>query len=162
MTKCDFVHKFNKLDIKECKRDCRCKICDKNVNGEDIVYIKSFRLNAQPFHICLDCWKNINDLVCSYKNESMLTAQKSQNSNNNEIFNARSKDANIIKPNPNKKFVPPPTKPKTTEIVASELANELAKAGLRYEAMAGDFSKDGRVLKSQIRNEFNELIKRGI
>lgn len=67
MMKCDFVHKSNKLDIKECKRDCRCKICDKNVNGEDIVYIKSFRLNAQPFHICLDCWAKINSLVDNCK-----------------------------------------------------------------------------------------------
>lgn len=99
-----FIHKYNELDIRKCIRDCRCKVCDKNVKNEDVVYIKSFRLNAQPYHICLDCWAKINDLVCSYKNESMLTAQKSQNSNNNEIFNARSKDANIIKPNPNKKI----------------------------------------------------------
>lgn len=38
---------------------------------------------------------------------------KSPQNKSNEIFSARSKDANIIKPNPNKNFVPPPSKPKS-------------------------------------------------
>ena len=62
-----FIHKYNELDIRKCIRDCRCKVCDKNVKNEDVVYIKSFRLNAQPFHICLDCWAKINSLVDNYK-----------------------------------------------------------------------------------------------
>lgn len=67
--KYDFVDNFNKLEIRKCKKSCSCKVCDKEVIGKDIVYLKSFRLNAQPFHICLDCWKKINLLVNEYENE---------------------------------------------------------------------------------------------
>lgn len=68
--KYDFVHDFNELEIRKCKRSCSCKVCDKEVMDEDIVYLKSFRLQAQPFHICLDCWENINLLVQEYEKES--------------------------------------------------------------------------------------------
>ena len=64
--KYDFVHRFNELEIRKCKRWCFCKVCDNPVQDKDVVYIKSFRLNAQPFHICLDCWKEIDELVESY------------------------------------------------------------------------------------------------
>ena len=67
--KYDFVDDVNKLEIRKCKKSCRCKVCDKEVIGKDIVYLKSVRLNAQPFHIYLNCWKNINKLVDEYKNE---------------------------------------------------------------------------------------------
>ena len=63
----DFVDEFNELEIRKCTRYCNCKVCDKDVRDKDIVYIKSFRLHAQPFHICLDCWEQINALVCDYK-----------------------------------------------------------------------------------------------
>ena len=63
----DFLHEFNELEIRRSKRFCKCKICDSIVQNKDIVYIKSFRLNAQPFHICLDCWEKINLLVEEYK-----------------------------------------------------------------------------------------------
>ena len=65
--KCDFVHSFNELEIRKCKRSCNCKVCDKEVMDKDIVYLKSFRLHAQPFHICLDCWRKINSLVNEYE-----------------------------------------------------------------------------------------------
>ena len=65
----DFVHNFNELEISKCTRDCNCKVCDENVRGKDIVYLKSFRLHSQPFHICLDCWKKINLLVNEYEAE---------------------------------------------------------------------------------------------
>lgn len=67
--KYDFVDNFNKLEIRKCKKSCSCKVCDKEVIGKDIVYLKSFRLHAQPFHICLDCWKKINKLVDEYENK---------------------------------------------------------------------------------------------
>lgn len=38
-------------------------MCDRQLKNEKIVYIKSFRLQAQPFHICIPCWKLINKLV---------------------------------------------------------------------------------------------------
>ena len=62
----DFVDSFNELEIRKCTRDCNCKVCDENVRDKDIVYLKSFRLHSQPFHICLDCWKKINLLVDDY------------------------------------------------------------------------------------------------
>lgn len=65
--KYDFVDDFNELEIRKCTRSCNCKVCDKNVIGEDIVYLKSFRLHSQPFHICLNCWKKINSLVNEYE-----------------------------------------------------------------------------------------------
>lgn len=99
-----FVHESNKLDIKKCRRDCRCKVCDKNIKDKDVVYIKSFRLNAQPFHICFDCWEKIDDLVDNYRLQKTI--------------------------------------------------DNLAKAELRYEAMVGDFSKDGRHLKSLTKKDY--------
>lgn len=68
MKKHDFIDEFNEFKIRKCTRDCNCKICDKQVNGKDIIYIKSFRLQAQPFHICLDCWEKMNSIVEDYKN----------------------------------------------------------------------------------------------
>lgn len=62
-----FVDSLNELEIRKCARDCNCKVCDKNVRDKDIVYLKSFRLHSQPFHICLDCWKKINLLVNEYE-----------------------------------------------------------------------------------------------
>lgn len=57
-----FVDEFNELKIRTTKK-CICKVCDKQLENEKIVYIKSFRLHAQPFHICIPCWKQINRLV---------------------------------------------------------------------------------------------------
>lgn len=53
---------------------CRCKICDRLLDGEvdDVVYLKSFRLSAQPFHICLRCWKKINEMVEKYEEEQRI------------------------------------------------------------------------------------------
>lgn len=57
-----FVYDSNELEIRITKR-CICKVCNKQLKNEKIVYIKSFRLHAQPFHICIPCWKQINKLV---------------------------------------------------------------------------------------------------
>ena len=62
----NFVYKFNDLEIRKCTRGCFCKVCDEYLIDKDIVYLRSFRLNSQPFHICLDCWKKINLLVDDY------------------------------------------------------------------------------------------------
>jgi hypothetical protein len=69
LKKYDFVYELNDLQIRKCTRSCSCKICDKEVIDKDIIYLKSFRLQAQPFHICLSCWENINELVQEYKKE---------------------------------------------------------------------------------------------
>lgn len=62
----DFVYSGNDLEIRKCQRDCNCKVCDNNTKDKDIVYLRSFRLHGQPFHICLDCWRKINVLVEEY------------------------------------------------------------------------------------------------
>ena len=64
--KYDFKHHLNDIEIRKCKRSCNCKVCDEDVFDKDIVYLRSFRLHGQPFHICLDCWKGINLLVNEY------------------------------------------------------------------------------------------------
>lgn len=66
----DFIDEFNEFKIRKCTRSCSCKVCDKEVMGKDIVYLKSFRLQAQPFHICLDCWEKMNSIVEDYKNDN--------------------------------------------------------------------------------------------
>lgn len=59
-----FVHEFNKVDIRNTYKRCRCKVCDKEiVEDEKVVYLKSFRLSSEPFHICIPCWRDINNLV---------------------------------------------------------------------------------------------------
>ena len=60
---CNFVDEFNEVKIRKAANGCRCKICDNDVSCQKIVYLKSFRLSAQPFHICIPCWKKINTLV---------------------------------------------------------------------------------------------------
>lgn len=72
LKKYDFVDEFNDLQIRKCTRSCSCKVCDKEVFDKDIIYLKSFRLQAQPFHICLDCWSKINELVQNYKEENAI------------------------------------------------------------------------------------------
>lgn len=53
---------------------CRCKICDRLLDSEvdDVVYLKSFRLSGQPFHICLRCWKKINEMVEKYEEKQRI------------------------------------------------------------------------------------------
>lgn len=65
----DFVYSSNDLEIRKCTKSCKCKVCDKDARGKDIVYLRSFRLHGQPFHICFDCWKKINSLVNDYIKE---------------------------------------------------------------------------------------------
>lgn len=60
------IGEFNEVKIRKAASKCRCKICDNNVFGQDIIYLKSFRLQAQPFHICIPCWKEINQIVEDY------------------------------------------------------------------------------------------------
>ncbi len=61
--KLNFVHEYNEVKIRNAANGCRCKICDQDVSNHKIVYLKTFRLEAQPFHICIPCWKKINALV---------------------------------------------------------------------------------------------------
>jgi len=63
MGELDFVDEFNEVKIRNASNGCRCKICDKEVSNQKIVYLKTFRLKSQPFHICIPCWKQINKLV---------------------------------------------------------------------------------------------------
>jgi len=62
------IDDFNEADVRKFRSNCRCKICDEY--KDEGVYLKSFRLSAQPFHICLDCWDEINKMVEKYKSES--------------------------------------------------------------------------------------------
>ena len=65
----NFIFEFNEVKVRKAKHGCRCKVCDNALTSDDdIVYLKSFRLSAQPFHICIDCWRKINGLVEQYKN----------------------------------------------------------------------------------------------
>ncbi len=61
--KLDFVDEFNEVKIRNAANKCRCKVCDHDVSNQKIVYLKTFRLEAHPFHICIPCWKKINELV---------------------------------------------------------------------------------------------------
>lgn len=72
MNKYDFVDELNEVQIRKCMKSCNCKVCDREVKSKDIVYLKSFRLNAQPFHICLDCWEKINKMVMDYRKENEI------------------------------------------------------------------------------------------
>ena len=73
--KYDFVDEFNELEIRTTKK-CICKVCDRQLKNEKIVYIKSFRLHAQPFHICIPCWKQINRLVEENELEEITNGEK--------------------------------------------------------------------------------------
>nr|DAJ86265.1 MAG TPA: hypothetical protein [Bacteriophage sp.] len=57
-----FIDDFNRVEVRDTKR-CTCKICDRELINEKIVYLKSFRLQAQPFHICIPCWRKLNILI---------------------------------------------------------------------------------------------------
>lgn len=57
-----FIDDFNRVEVRDTKR-CACKICDRELINEKIVYLKSFRLQAQPFHICIPCWRKLNILI---------------------------------------------------------------------------------------------------
>lgn len=61
--KLSFVDEFNEVEIRNAANRCRCKICDRDVSNQKIVYLKTFRLKAQAFHVCIPCWKKINILV---------------------------------------------------------------------------------------------------
>lgn len=57
-----FVDDFNVVEVRNTKK-CICKICNRELVNEKIVYLKSFRLHAQPFQICIPCWIKLNILV---------------------------------------------------------------------------------------------------
>ncbi len=59
----NFAHEYNKVKIRKAAKNCKCKVCDKDVSDQKVVYLKSFRLSGQQFHICIPCWKKINILV---------------------------------------------------------------------------------------------------
>lgn len=59
-----FIYDLNEFEVRHAKKGCVCKICDSELNNNDvIVYIKSFRLHGQPYHICIPCWRKLNKLV---------------------------------------------------------------------------------------------------
>lgn len=60
----NFIDYYNHVEIRKSQQySCRCKVCDKAVGDKTIVYLKTFRLSAQPFHICIPCWQKINEMV---------------------------------------------------------------------------------------------------
>lgn len=46
MNKYDFVSDCNEVQIRKSTKNCRCKVCDREVKNKDIVYLKSCRLQA--------------------------------------------------------------------------------------------------------------------
>lgn len=57
-----FIDDFNEVSVRNTKK-CRCKICDQIIINQKIIYMRSFRLQAQPFQICISCWKKLNILI---------------------------------------------------------------------------------------------------
>jgi hypothetical protein len=59
------IAEFNTVEVRKFNNNCRCKICDNY--ADEGVYMKSFRLSAQAFHICIPCWEEINEMINDYK-----------------------------------------------------------------------------------------------
>lgn len=58
-----FIDNLNEVEIRHAKKGCMCKVCDRELNDDMIVYLRSCRLHGQPYHICIPCWRKINALV---------------------------------------------------------------------------------------------------
>lgn len=58
-----FVGNLNEVEIRHAKNGCMCKVCDRELNNDMIVYLRSCRLHGQPYHICIPCWRKINVIV---------------------------------------------------------------------------------------------------
>lgn len=58
-----FIGNLNEVEIRHAKKGCMCKVCDRELNDDMIVYLRSCRLHGQPYHICIPCWRKINALV---------------------------------------------------------------------------------------------------
>lgn len=58
-----FIGNLNDVEIRHAKKGCMCKVCDRELNDDMIVYLRSCRLHGQPYHICIPCWRKINVLV---------------------------------------------------------------------------------------------------
>ena len=52
-----------RFSFPDAKKGCMCKVCDRELNDDMIVYLRSCRLHLQPYHICIPCWRKINALV---------------------------------------------------------------------------------------------------
>lgn len=58
-----FIGNLNEAEIRHAKKGCMCKVCDRELNDDMIVYLRSCRLHGQLYHICIPCWRKINALV---------------------------------------------------------------------------------------------------
>ena len=58
-----FIGNLNEVEIRHAKKGCMCKVCDRELNDDMIVYLRSCRLHGQLYHICIPCWRKINALV---------------------------------------------------------------------------------------------------
>lgn len=58
-----FIGNLNEVEIRHAKKGCMCKLCDRELNDDMIVYLRSCRLHGQLYHICIPCWRKINALV---------------------------------------------------------------------------------------------------
>lgn len=58
-----FIGNLNEVEIRHAKKGCMCKVCDRKLNDDMIVYLRSCRLHGQLYHICIPCWRKINALV---------------------------------------------------------------------------------------------------
>lgn len=73
-----FIDNLNKVEIRHAKKSCRCKVCDRELNEDMIVYLRSCRLHGQPYYICIPCCRKINALVNEDldKKSQSVSAQK--------------------------------------------------------------------------------------
>lgn len=58
-----FIGNLNEVEIRHAKKGCMCKVCDRELNDDMIVYLRSCRLHGQLYYICIPCWRKINALV---------------------------------------------------------------------------------------------------
>ena len=58
-----FIDSYNEFEVRPAKKGCMCKVCDRELNEDLVVYLRSFRLRGQPYHICIPCWRKLNVLV---------------------------------------------------------------------------------------------------
>lgn len=82
-----FIGNLNEVEIRHAKKGCMCKVCDRELNDDMIVYLRSCRLHGQPYHICIPCWRKINALINEEldKISQSVSAQKFQLEQQNKV-----------------------------------------------------------------------------
>lgn len=56
-----FIGNLNEVEIRHAKKGCMCKVCDRELNDDMIVYLRSCRLHGQLYHICMEFRKMMDE-----------------------------------------------------------------------------------------------------